>query len=157
MEHKDDKIQRACSTSISTDAGEPETPKEAMTRPNGHLWKMSTISEVNKILPRKAWIPTKRCVVKPKGKKPVPVKWVFKSKEEADSLIRLNLRNVVKGYMQVTGFAFTELFYPVTSETSTRVPIRFTTYNEDDGWIADICDVEAALLHPNMEVNMYIE
>ena len=39
MEHKDDEIQWACSTSIHTDAGEPETLKEAMTRPNGHLWK----------------------------------------------------------------------------------------------------------------------
>ena len=39
VEHKDDKIQWACSTSISMDAGEPETLKEAMTRPNGHLWK----------------------------------------------------------------------------------------------------------------------
>ena len=34
MEHEDDKIQWACSTSISTDAGEPETLKEAMTGPN---------------------------------------------------------------------------------------------------------------------------
>ena len=38
MEHEDDEIQWACSTSISTDAGEPDTLKEAMTRPNGHLW-----------------------------------------------------------------------------------------------------------------------
>ena len=37
VEHEDDKIQWACSTSIYTDAGEPETLKEAMTRPNGHL------------------------------------------------------------------------------------------------------------------------
>ena len=37
LEHEDDKIQWSCSTSVSTDAGEPETLKEAMTRPNGHL------------------------------------------------------------------------------------------------------------------------
>ena len=34
MEHEYDKIQLACSTSISTNAGEPETLKEAMTRQN---------------------------------------------------------------------------------------------------------------------------
>ena len=46
VEHKYDKTQWACSTSISTESEEPKTLKEAMTRPNGHLWKMSTISEV---------------------------------------------------------------------------------------------------------------
>ena len=37
IDHEDEKIQWACSTSIYTDDGEPETLKEAMTRPNGHL------------------------------------------------------------------------------------------------------------------------
>ena len=79
VEHKDDKIQWACSTSSSMDAGETETLKEAMTRLNGNLWKMSAISEVKNFLSRKAWIPTKRIVVKSKGIIPVPVKWEFKS------------------------------------------------------------------------------
>ena len=35
VKNKNDKIQWACSKSISTDSGETETPKEAMTRPNG--------------------------------------------------------------------------------------------------------------------------
>ena len=84
-----------------------------MTRPNGNLWKMSAISEVNNFLSRKAWIPTKRIVVKSKGRKPVPVKWVFKSKEEAGGLIRLKSRNLVGVYMQVLGVDFTESFSPV--------------------------------------------
>ena len=33
----------------------------------------------------------------------------------------------------------------------------FKNYYEDDGWIAEICDVEAAFLYPNMVVEMYIE
>ena len=36
VEHKEDEIQWMRSTSIYADAGEPETPKKAMTRPNGH-------------------------------------------------------------------------------------------------------------------------
>ena len=46
MEHEYDKIKWALSTSIYTNNGEPKTLKEAMTRPNGHLWKISAISEV---------------------------------------------------------------------------------------------------------------
>ena len=53
--------------SISTDSGDPETLKEVMTRPNGNLWEISTISEVKKCLSRKAWVTTKRSVVKNKS------------------------------------------------------------------------------------------
>ena len=49
-----------------------------MTRPNGNLWKMSAISEVNKFLSRKAWNPKKISAVKEKGRNPVPVKLAFK-------------------------------------------------------------------------------
>ena len=72
-----------------------------MTRPNGHLWKMSAILEVNIFLSSEAWITTNISVVKAKYRKPVPVKWVFKSNKEADGLISLKSRNVVKVFMQV--------------------------------------------------------
>ena len=81
IDHEDEKIQWACSTSIYTDDGEPETLKEAMTRPNGNLWKMSAILEVKHVLSRKSWIITKRSVVKAKGIRSIPAKWVFSSKE----------------------------------------------------------------------------
>ena len=57
---------------------------------------MSAISEVNNFLSRKAYIPTKRIVVKEKGGNSVPVKWAFQSKEEANTLIHLKLINVVR-------------------------------------------------------------
>ena len=41
---------------------------------------MSAIYEVNNFLSRMAWIMTKRSIVKAKGRKPVPVKCVFKIK-----------------------------------------------------------------------------
>ena len=108
VKHEDDEIYWACITSIYTDDGEPETLKEAMTSTNGNLWKMSSISEVNNFLSRKAWISTKRSAVKYKGRKPVTGKWVFKIKEEADGLISLKYRNLAKGYMQVMEVDFTE-------------------------------------------------
>ena len=51
--------------------------------------------EVNNFLSRKAWIPMMRSAMKAKGRKPLPVKWVFKSKEEPDVLIRLKSINLV--------------------------------------------------------------
>ena len=46
---------------------------------------------------------------------------------------------------------------PDGSETSTRILIRLTLYHEEDGWVSELCDMEAAFLHPNMEVDMFIE
>ena len=36
MEHEEYEMQWACNMSIHTDAGEPDTPKEAITRSNEH-------------------------------------------------------------------------------------------------------------------------
>ena len=52
MEHKDDEIQWECRTYISTDDRMPDTLKESMTSPNGHLWKMSAILEVKNSIKR---------------------------------------------------------------------------------------------------------
>ena len=59
--------------------------------------------------------------------------------------------------MQVPGVDFTKSLYPVAPDNSTRILIGLTLYYEDDGWIAELCDVEAAFIHPNMEIDMYIE
>ena len=87
-------------------------------------------------LSRKAWVPTKRSVVKFKGIKPLHVKWSFNSKEEADGLIYLNLINLVKGYMQVPVVDFTDSFSPDVSDTQTSILIGLTLYYEDYGWIS---------------------
>ena len=108
MDNKDDDIQWVCNTSISTYTGEPETLKEAMPRPNGYLRKNSAISEVKIFKSRKAWILRKRSVLKAKVRKPIPVNWLFKSKKEADGLIILHPKIVVKGYMQVPEGDFVE-------------------------------------------------
>ena len=92
----------------------------------------------------------KKSAVKDKGIKPVPVKWVFKSKEEADGLISLKSINVVKGYMKVPGVDFTESLSTVVSDTSKRILIVLTLYYDDDGWIAKQCDAKSPFLCPNM-------
>ena len=93
---------------------------------------------------------TGRSAVIAKGRKTVPVKWVLKSKEEYDRLICLKSINVFKQYMQVPGVDFIESFSPVASDTSIMIMIGLTVYHEDKGLVADICDVIAAFLHPNM-------
>ena len=59
-----------------------------------------------------------------KGRKPIPVNWVFKTKLEANGMERLKSRIVTKGYLQVPGVDFAKRFSPVANNTSTRILIR---------------------------------
>ena len=68
--------------------------------------------------------------MKEKGIKPVPVKWLFKSKVEPDRLILMNSINVVKRYMQVPGVDFIDSFSPVASDTSTRIMVGLTLHHK---------------------------
>ena len=102
---------------------------------------MSTISEVNNFLLRKAFIPMKRSIVKEKVKKPLPVKWVFNIKEEPDGSICLKLTNFVNGYMKIPVVVFTELFWLVASDTSKTILIELTLYHGEYGWVAELHDV----------------
>ena len=71
-----------------------------------------------------------RSVIKAKVKNPVPFKWVFKSREEADGLFCLKSINVVMGNMQVPWFEYTDSFSPFVSKTSTNILIGLTLYYE---------------------------
>ena len=44
--------------------------------------------------------------MKAKGRKPVSIKWLFKSKEEPDRFIYMKPINLVKGYIQVPGTSY---------------------------------------------------
>ena len=79
------------------------------------------MSEINNFLSRKSWIQMKIITAKPKGRNPVPVQYVLKSKEEHDGSIRLNSINVVKGYMQFPEDDYTESIFPVATYTQAHI------------------------------------
>ena len=59
--------------------------------------------------------------------------------------------------MQVLGVDFTDLFSPAASDTSTSILIVLTLYHEENGWVAELCDIKVSFLHPNIEVEMFIK
>ena len=145
-------------TAVNSDVGDPKTFYEAINSKRGKMWKLSMISEVNNFLYRDAWIPRKLAKVRQKGRKPISVKWVFKTKLEANGSERLKSRIVTKGYLQVPGVDFTEKFSPVANDTSTRILIGMTLYFSDKfSWVCETFDVEAAFLEPYLDIEMYID
>ena len=144
-------------TSVTSDVGDPKSFEDAIGSARGKLWKLSMIAEVNNFLYRKAWIPRKLAEVRDKGRKPIPVKWVFKTKLEPDGSERLKSRIITKGYLQVPEVDFTESFSPVAMDCSTRIIVGVTLYfSVDMGWVCEAFDVEAAFLEPYLDIEMYI-
>ena len=82
---------------------------------------------------------------------------VLNSKEEPYGLVRLKLRNVVKGYMQVPGVDNTESFSPFATDMSTIILIGLASYHEEEGYISELCNTEAAFLHIDIPVEIIIQ
>ena len=56
----------------------------------------------------------------PEGKKTLQNKWVFQIKEEHDGSKRYNAWLVVKGFQQIEGIDYSEIFSPVVKLTTIR-------------------------------------
>ena len=109
---------------------------------------------------RDAWKKIERTLVSKLGRKPVPVKWIFKIKEEHHGGLRYKSRIVVKGYMQIPGVDFTESFSPVATDATIRMIIGiflFQLNHKGEDWILEMFDVEAAFLNAELDKPMYVE
>ncbi len=104
---------------------------------------------------RGSWRKKLRSEVKDEGRKIIGAKWVCKRKDEQDGSVRHKGRIVSLGYMQIPGVDYTESFSPVGNDTSVRIVIGLSLFNDD--WVLEIIDVEAAFLEGDMEKTMYIE
>ncbi|KAI2503386.1 GAG-pre-integrase domain [Fragilaria crotonensis] len=143
--------QVAFNATLSSDPGEPKTFRKAMDGKNGVKWKPSAIVEINNFLSRDAWKKFPREMLK--GRKPIPVKWIFKIKEEQDGSLRYKSRIVLKGYVMIPGVDYTEFFSPVATDTTVRTTIAVAVYRQGEGWIMEMIDIEAAFLNAELEAD----
>ena len=120
-------------TEVTSDVGEPQLYQEAKKSVLGHLWMKSMKLEVNNFVNRNVWIPRKLEKVRKMGRKPIPVKWVYKVKDEANGEKRLKSSIVLKGFHMIPGVDYTENYSPVSTDTSTRVILGLTMYKRDEG------------------------
>ena len=84
---EDEMTHLVYATEVTSDVGEPQSFQEAKKSGLGNLWMQSMRSEINNFLYRKVWIPTKIEKVRKLGRKPIPVKWVYKVKDEANGAL----------------------------------------------------------------------
>eukprot|EP00253_Pinus_taeda_P007487 PITA_07487 len=92
--------------------------KEKVDSEDGKLWKEAMVDEMASLHKNVAW----DLVELPIGRKPIGSKWVFKKKTNAEGKVeKYKARLVVKGYSQVPGIDFGDIFSPVAKVTSIRL------------------------------------
>eukprot|EP00253_Pinus_taeda_P016666 PITA_16666 len=91
------------------------TMKEAVDSEDGKLWKEAMVDEMESLHKNEAW----DLVELQAGRKPIGRKWVFRKKTNAEGKVeKYKALLVAKGYSQVPGIDFGDIFSPVAKVTS---------------------------------------
>nr|GFD18674.1 ribonuclease H-like domain, reverse transcriptase, RNA-dependent DNA polymerase [Tanacetum cinerariifolium] len=89
----------------------------------------------------------------PKGHKAISLKWVFKTKKNANgNIIKHKARLVAKGYIQQHGIYFKEVFAPVSRTETIRLLLAIAANNK---WEVHHLDIKAAFLHEDLKEEVY--
>ena len=92
---------------------------------------------------------------KPENKKPIGVKWVYRTKlNPYGSVNKYKATLVVKGYVQIFGVDFFETFAPVARLDTIRLLLALPAQK---GWVVYQMHVKSTFLNGYLEEEIYIE
>ena len=98
---------------------------------------------------------TWKLVKRPEDRKFIGVKWIFRTKLNANgSINKHKARLVVKGYAQIFGIDFSDTFAPVARLETIRLLLAIASQN---GWKVFQLDVKSAFLNGYLEEKIYVE
>ena len=132
--------------------GDPNSYKEAMASHDASKWLVAMKQEIESLHKNHTW----KIVEAPKNKKIVGCKWVFKKKEsspESGGPI-YKARVVAKGFTQVEGVDFHEVFSPVVKHSSIRALLALVAMHDLE---LHQLDVKTAFLHGELEEEIYMK
>nr|GEW86292.1 ribonuclease H-like domain, reverse transcriptase, RNA-dependent DNA polymerase [Tanacetum cinerariifolium] len=90
----------------------------------------------------------------PTGHKAIGLKWVFKTKKDANgNIIKHKARLVAKGYIQEHGIEFEEVFAPVARMETIRLLLAIVANRK---WEVHHLDVKSAFLHGELKEEVYV-
>jgi hypothetical protein len=130
---------------------DPRTIREVVESNDGKLWKKAMDEEMTSLDKNEAW----DLVELSNGRNPIGYKWVFKKKLNAEGKVeKYKAWLVAKGYCQVEGIDFGEIFSPVAKLTSIRFisSVAATFYFE-----VEEMDVKTTFLHGDLEEEIYMK
>jgi hypothetical protein len=125
--------------------------REAMDSEDGKLWKKAMDEEMVSLDKNEYW----DLVELPTGRNPIGSKWVFKKKLNAkDKVEKYKSRLVAKGYSQVEGIDFGEIFSPVAKLTSIIFLLSIVVAFD---FKVEQMDVKTTFLHGDLEEEIYMK
>nr|GEV91314.1 zinc finger, CCHC-type [Tanacetum cinerariifolium] len=126
---------------------EPRNYKEAST---DEKWIEAMEIELDLINKNNTWTLT----TLPLDHKEIGLKWVYKTKRDAEGkIIKYKARLVAKGYVQEQGIDFDEVFAPVARIETVRLILALAAYH---GWQVHHLDVKSAFLHGDLKEEVYV-
>ena len=88
------------------DHDEPANYEEAMMSPDSDKWLEAMKSEIGSMYENKVWT----LIDLPNDRQDIEIKWIFKRKTDADSVTSYKARIVAKGFRQVQGVEYNEIY-----------------------------------------------
>ncbi|TYK19521.1 Retrovirus-related Pol polyprotein from transposon TNT 1-94 [Cucumis melo var. makuwa] len=114
-------------------------------------WVAAMEEELPMIEKNKTWI----LVDRPQDRKVIGVKWVFRTKLNADgSINKHKARLVVKGYAQIFGVDYSDTFAPIARMNTIRLLFAIASQK---GWKLYQLDVKSAFLNGVLQEEIYVE
>jgi hypothetical protein len=137
-------IYQRCNVAIYEPAGYEEAFKDIK-------WKKAMEEEMSMIQKNKTW----DLVDRPEGRKVIGVKWIFKTKFNADNSInKYKAKLVVKGYAQIFGVDYSDTFAPIARLDTIRLLLAIAAQK---GWKVFQLDVKSAFLNGVLQEEIYVE
>nr|ABA91380.1 retrotransposon protein, putative, Ty1-copia subclass [Oryza sativa Japonica Group] len=131
---------------------EPSTYSEAIVSDDCNRWITAMHDEMDSLEKNHTW----KLVKLPKEKKLIHCKWIFKRKEGMSPTdeARYKAMLVAKGYSQIPGIDFNDVFSPVVKHSSIRTLLSIVAMHDYE---LDQMDVKTAFLHGELEEDIYME
>eukprot|EP00253_Pinus_taeda_P035316 PITA_35316 len=113
-----EKIEFELKEEESKSTTEEEIVREAIDLKDEKLWKETIVDEITSLYKNKAW----HLVELSAGRKPIGSKWVFKNNMNAEGKVeKYKAWLVEKGYSEVSGIDFGDIFSPIAKVASIRL------------------------------------
>lgn len=114
-------------------------------------WRDAMQEELTMIEKNQTW----ELVERPEHRKVIGLKWVFRTKLNADgSINKHKARLVVKGYAQIFGVDYFDTFAPVARQDTIRMLLAIAAHNK---WKIFQLDVKSAFLNGFLDEEIYVE
>ena len=118
---------------------------------NEPSWMDAMQEELNQFEKLKVW----QLVELPKWKKSLDTRWVFRNKQDDSGVIvRNKARLVVRGFRQIEGLDYTEVYAPVARLEAIRI---FLAYASHMGFTVYQMDVKTAFLYGEIKEEIYVD